>query len=678
MKQLLAMVCLASCLVVACSGDDSGCEGSACTDGSTPSPDGDVDEIAPDSQVDETAPDSSVDEAPDADTDGSTDSSVDETPDAELDSSVDEAPDAAPDADVDLVGPTAGFTLSKTSIDVPATVTATSTASAGDGAITAVAYDWGSGFEAATSHQFSTGGTHVVRQRVTDDNGLSATTMLDVSAFRPVRLSTTDKSSHVTISADGLVATQINVLSVDGGVRSDTSIAPGSGVFYFEATRVGKLGYYGYGVGTATTSLSQYLGSNTTSIGANTLSHTYFNDVFMNGANGPTVGFVVDYRGASPIVHILSKQGDDTVENRVETLAVTTPVFAMYTGMVENHGPCAAFNFGSDTTNHPFVLNPAAALNAAGHPSTATALVRGFGQTRARTFSAAPMLSTSGDMSGASGTPVTLTATATDAEDGVLTAGITWENLATSIHEREHGTGGSFTFTPPEIGKYPIRVTVKDSFAVETTHTIMIQATGTLPQFDPVRLVADDQSGEGITLSSDGLRAVFSEDHKMGIHANQPMYGRFWYFEMQRLIDPPENIGGGMVIEHGSLNPMLFETMHPSLQINFSSGLWHDLVHEENIDTTVSYYGYAVDYRGDNPIVYVIIENEVAQVLVLDDVWVPLYPMLYGNRTGNTAMYDSTINFGVTAFHNDPVAALIDGGYSTAGLELGWGEANLP
>lgn len=590
-------------------------------------------------------------------------------------------------ADTCVIAPTAGFELSTLTPDRGDKVVATSTASEGDADLDVIEYDWGDGdgFETASSHQYEDAGAHTVKQRVTDENGLSATEELElmVSTFRAVRLSETDKSPHVLIDDDGLIATQINHLAFDGGVRSDTSIAPGSGAFYFESRRLGHQGYYGFGVATAAADLTQPLGSDTQSFAIDTLGHAQYNGATEGLPASEYIGFVVDYRGANPVVYSINSEEMSpgvfvSVVRRSQTMNVTTPVFAVYAGTCENQGPAASFNFGSDTTNHPFEYDPVQALTTAGNTALAGALVMGFGQTRARPVSMAPDLDAPGDMSVAAGDEVNLTATAIDDEDGDLTAKIHWVNLATSMFDREEGTGESFTFTAPEVGRYPIEVTVKDSFKVISRHVVMIEATGELPQFDPVHLVKDEYTGDGISLSSDGLQAVYSVGGKMGVRANQPNYGRFWYFEQHRLIDPAENLGGGLTILRGSLNPMHFESMHPSAQINFQGSLWWDLVHEYGLNPDERYYGWAVDYRGVHPIIYVIQNNEMVYQMTLDDVWVPLYPQLYGDPTANEAPFDNEINFGATPFHNNPVMALTNAGVSTAGFEVGWGDANVP
>jgi len=327
---------------------------------------------------------------------------------------------------------------------------------------------------------------------------------------------------------------------------------------------------------------------------------------------------------------------------------------------------------------YEFELDPRAALIDASEQSTADALVMGFGRTRARPHSSAPVLTASADMTVAVNTEVMLTATATDTEDGTLTAEIEWENMAESFYIRQRGTGGAYAFTPPEPGKYPIHVFVKDSVGIVSEDTVMVTVTGTLPQMSPVQLVTDADTGAGITLSPDGLSAQYSVADKMAVRANQGIYGQFWYFEAQPLFSPVENVGTGLVVARGSLDPLDFQSTQPSIEVDFIGTVRRDLIYQAWRTSTTGYYGFAVDYRGDNPIVFIIVDNAVVHEITLDHVWVPLYPMLYGEPTTSEAPFDNAINFGATAFQFDPVVALTAHGVSTTELEVGWGDANTP
>jgi hypothetical protein len=577
-----------------------------------------------------------------------------------------------------VVEPTAAFTLTTLLADIGQELTATSTATA-DGAIETIEYDWGAGFGSEAAHVFSAAGDFVVTQRVTDEFGLTDTTSLTVNVSGAVRLSATDKTSNVFLSDNGLELGIINTQE-QAGVRSNVGVAAGSGVWYYEVTYTGRVGggFYGGGATASTVPLTDFLGASTQSIGMNAAGQSAFNDMLLlNVGHKPTVGFVVDYRGANPIVHLITSENDTSVWLVSRTLTITTPVFAGYGGIVQSHGYSARFNFGADTENHPFALDPVAALNAATQTSTATALVLGFGSTRARPHSAPPVIDLADEaVTVPVNTEVTLTATATDAEDGSLTADLHWENMAQSFYDRENSDGGSFTFTPTEIGRYPIHVYVKDSAGVLTEETVMVTVTGTLPQVADPRLVADANTGAGVMISPDGLSALFTGHNKMGVRANQGNYGRFWYFEMRRLITPAENIGGGLVVSRGSLNPLAFISTQPSLQVNFLGGAWRALIFEYTTPSPTGYYGFAVDYRGDNPIVHIIVDNVVIYTMTLDEVWVPIYPMLYGNPTDSVEPYDSRLNLGGTAFQNNPVTALTNAGISTTGFQPYWGDAN--
>jgi hypothetical protein len=180
-----------------------------------------------------------------------------------------------------------------------------------------------------------------------------------------------------------------------------------------------------------------------------------------------------------------------------------------------------------------------------------------------------------------------------------------------------------------------------------------------------------------VELSSDGLSARFTGNGKFGVRANQGIYGQFWYFEAHR-VHGPENHGVGLVIGDGALNPYHFEEPPWSCSINLSGSTWRNLVSQTDWNAlafTVADYGFAVDYRGVHPVVYIFIGGQLHDTLTLDDVWVPIYPMVYGNpRNEASTEMDVTVNFGATPFKFDPRPLL---GASASGLELRWGD-NTP
>ena len=138
------------------------------------------------------------------------------------------------------------------------------------------------------------------------------------------------------------------------------------------------------------------------------------------------------------------------------------------------------------------------------------------------------------------------------------------------------------------------------------------------------------------------------------------------------------NMGGGLVIANGNLNPYGPVDVPPSCSVNVLGGTWHSLMFHKNFPTgfeTEEYYGFAVDYRAAYPIVYVIVRSQVVDTIPLDDVTVPIYPMLYGNPTVTPSGSAETINFGATPFHYDPATVLAAANVDIAGFKIGWGGA---
>ena len=72
---------------------------------------------------------------------------------------------------------------------------------------------------------------------------------------------------------------------------------------------------------------------------------------------------------------------------------------------------------------------------------------------------------------------------------------------------------------------------IRDVWGLTTEATVMVTATGAVPQFDPVRMIVEPGTGGGMTLSTDGLDLRFSGGHKDAILGNQALYGEFWYYE---------------------------------------------------------------------------------------------------------------------------------------------------
>lgn len=191
---------------------------------------------------------------------------------------------------------------------------------------------------------------------------------------------------------------------------------------------------------------------------------------------------------------------------------------------------------------------------------------------------------------------------------------------------------------------------------------------------DPVETPA----GADINLGPDQLSCSYTQNLKMAIRANTGMIGQFRYWEAHRDTNAG-NYGQGYISAHAYLSPYCCVSVSltgapPSMSINSSAKIWRNLVSQADYDVSNSYYGFAVDYRGSRPIVYVILGNALARTMLLDDFFRPIYPMLYGNTQGFKRT--NSANFGTQPFNYDARTILTNAGVDTTELILGWGDAN--
>lgn len=506
----------------------------------------------------------------------------------------------------------------------------------------------------------------------------------------PVRLNPTDRDPDIIVRDYDRLAAD---LAIDfGGIRSDVAVMPGSGVFYFEGHRLSDtLGPYGVGVCSGTYPLDgASVGSTDQAVGVTASGGIDFAGAYQAGFDGSDTeyyGLVVDYRGANPIVHVIVRNIDfgigmnrAMVRRSITMTNVTTPVYILVAGRRAIVGDEIEINPGNDTTNFPFHYDPVAVLRSEGIPALAEVadhLVLGWGSTYAASPSLRPTVTVSAAQTVSNGASVTVTATAMDAEDGVLTSQIRWELLSSPHYAgRVRGTGPSFTFDADGIGIHPARAWVVDASGRVGEAVVRVTVPGPVAMQPTVRLQPDASSGAGIELNAAGTSTRYTGFGKMGIRANQSCYGCYWYFEFSRL-HAPLNMGGGLVTGMGNLNPFDWSDVPQSIAINVLGGSWRNLIPEATFPvpaSDVDHYGVVVDYRGEHPIVSVIVDDVMHYRVEMTDTWTELYPMLYGNPLGTPmGSYDESINFGDSPFQYDPVAILGAAGISTTGLQVGWG-----
>ena len=252
--------------------------------------------------------------------------------------------------------------------------------------------------------------------------------------FRPVLLSADDKSPDVVLTPDRLAMGQESLGRE--GVRSEIAIKPKSGVFYFEGHRLVQSPWMAIGVATRAVSLEGEPNETGQGFNIETGDGSLFDPV-----KSDTYGFVVDYRSANPIVHLIAITFTGTRVAYSSTLSkVTDPLYIFVGGLRRRVGPQVAINAGNDIANFPFFYDPVTLLRQAGI-SGADALVLGWGDSYVGVYDAPPSITVGADQTVPLGSLLTLNGTARDVEDGDLSSKIQWGDRATPRGDRLSGVG---------------------------------------------------------------------------------------------------------------------------------------------------------------------------------------------------------------------------------------------
>ncbi len=194
-----------------------------------------------------------------------------------------------------------------------------------------------------------------------------------------------------------------------------------------------------------------------------------------------------------------------------------------------------------------------------------------------------------------------------------------------------------------------------------------------------------------ITLSSDRLSVAFGDllnpacaartgiyaapefggvaCHKRAVRANGGIkQGEFRYYEGHRLSADPQNIGFGYTTANSPIDPYccLVEPTDavsprtpPSMSVNAEGGTYIQLRNVGGFYVApTTYYGFAVDYTGTNPVVYVVTTDPTGAMLVSREPTpgfngADVIPFLYGhtNLSPTAGAPVASVNFGQHAFH---------------------------
>ena len=222
-------------------------------------------------------------------------------------------------------------------------------------------------------------------------------------------------------------------------VRSEIAIKPKSGVFYFEGHRLVQSPWMAIGIATRAVSLEGSPSETGQGFNIETGDGSWFDP-----AKSDTYGFVVDYRSANPIVHLIAVTFTGTRVAYTSTLSkVTEPLYIFVGGLRRRVGPQVSINAGNDIANFPFFYDPVTLLRQAGI-SGADALILGWGDSHVGVYNAPPSITVGADQTVPLGSLVTLNGTARDVEDGDLSSKIQWGDRATPRGNRLSGVGARF------------------------------------------------------------------------------------------------------------------------------------------------------------------------------------------------------------------------------------------
>lgn len=298
----------------------------------------------------------------------------------------------------------------------------------------------------------------------------------------PVVFNPSDSGGSINLYSKG--ATACFTSSSATAIRSNVGIEPGSGFYYFEA-KVGSNSRVGVGSSTAPlvpvsgTAIERNLNSvfvdggyawhmaRNVETGVEAWDHAYAGET-------DTIGFAVDYRYDHPVVYVVNKNPADNsgcrtennefnskacafIRTEMEHITGTLYIYAWGTGSSSNPG-FVNINTGTDLTENNFTYAPldiSRALRSAfyrgdqRHGSGQASDVPLVAQWARPTPDAAPVVTRNGYLNVVTKINETgpyrtsLSATATDAEDGSLTSAIKWVDEKYNVL----GTGGSLAMT---------------------------------------------------------------------------------------------------------------------------------------------------------------------------------------------------------------------------------------
>jgi len=320
---------------------------------------------------------------------------------------------------------------------------------------------------------------------------LAGTDPLDVLSYPGAPaltfLNPLDKHPDLVIAPDGLGT--IHTGFGNTGVRSDRSLSPGEGFRYVEARRLSGPADYGFGISMSDVSLVGNPGQSSHGFGLNTLGGLWHNDAFVGGLGGAqkdTYGLAVDYRGANPVVHVITGAGPGGAGALVFSQTLTNisgPVFLHVFGYPQLAGVQMQLDPGNGPGTPAFVYDAAAILLGAAVPGASELELGWNPEVLAPSVT---ILTPPQSLEQGSGLLVSAVATGSGGQD--LSASIQWLDASGT----QSGVGTPFLFLGDTLGTHVLRASV-------------VEAGGARAFAELVLTVLDpDTDGDGVTDSLDG------------------------------------------------------------------------------------------------------------------------------------------------------------------------------
>mgnify|MGYP003855750369 CR=1 FL=1 len=286
-------------------------------------------------------------------------------------------------------------------------------------------------------------------------------------ALADVTLNTADKHSSISLTSNNLGAI-FSDSCCHRGIRSTTSISPSSGFYYYEGHREVNAGNFGFGVATATETLSNYGGYSNQSLGVNTLGYIYYDGQSQISGNNPTIlasdtyGLAVDYRGSHPIVYVIV--GNSLLYTQTLN-QVTDPLFILAYGRSTTSNTQQTINAGDNLAASPFSYDPQSILSAAGIPGS-NELILGW-ETPTPTTQINVI---GGNITTNTGTPVTLTSIASNAAGSDISSTTNWLDSTTGAT----GIGSTFSINDVNVSTHTITASVLDENSLSVSSAVNI------------------------------------------------------------------------------------------------------------------------------------------------------------------------------------------------------------